>query len=429
MASPWREQLSAASYKGVPFFVDSHTWKGGRRIVDHIFPYIDKAFTEDLGARQNVFDIEAFVLGEDYFAARDSLVKAVTSEGAGILVHPFLGEITVEAVEFSLTETSKEGGIARFSLTFHETSRQASANIEQDLVPLLEEASDEVDESLIESFAGFSIAGLTPKAVEDAIAQLTAVTEQLDKARAFVVSQDFGVAELAYSIMNLKASTRGLIKSPAIFARNTVDSMKLLMQATNTENIIPTDDDERELTRPDALADFIFRSKENRRAFLPLLAKVGDTAVNALIPGGIITPSKLLIRENERLVNLLMVGSAIAKYAVTAANSVYETLEDAVREREFIISVVGEILEDPKVSDRTFQAFQDLTSLVVEAIPSPFSQPKRISRITLYDATPSVVLAYDLYEDLSLEQDILFRNRVQNPSYIPAGQVEVISGG
>lgn len=423
MASPWRDQLRPASYKGVPFFIDSHTLTGGRRIVDHVFPYIDKAFTEDLGAKQNVFALEAYVIGEDYFSDRDRLVKAITAEGAGILVHPFLGEKTVEAVDFSLNETSKEGGMARFSLTFHETSRIAAPDIDQDLTEQMKDQADEVDESLIESFSGFDISTFSEKTIGEMIKIVDKGTAQLEKAMNLIPQTDFGISELAYSIRIFKSTTRDLIQAPLKMARYLTDSVNLLSQSVNADRIIPLDDQGRELTGLDAANDFVFRANENRRIFLPLI-NVADELDP--IPG--ITPSKVKQQNNRRLLNLLLTGTALAEYAVTAASTDYETLDDALIDRDFIVKEVTELMEDPLVTDRTYQAMQDLLTLVVNAIPSPFTQPKRVSTIDLVAGTPSLVLAYDLYEDLTLEQDIVLRNRIANPSLIPSGKVEVISG-
>lgn len=423
MPSPWRDQLSPASYKGVKFFIDSHTLTGGRRIVDHLFPYIDKAFTEDMGQKQNRFSMEAYILGEDYFGQRDSFIKALNAEGAGILVHPYLGEKTVEAVDYSMNETSREGGVVRFSLTFHETSRVASPNLDEDLTGQLKEKAKEVDEATIDSFSGFDVLGFSEKAIAQAIRFVDQGTAQLEKAMAMVPQTDLGLSELAYSIRIFKATARDLILAPLKLARYVVDSANLLGASLNADRIIPVDEDGRELTRLDPALDYIQRKQENRRIFAPLI-KAGDAFEEIL--GN--TPSKIAQINNQRLVKLLYASTALTQYSITAAQTEYATLEDALEERDYIVREITRILEDPLITDRLYESFQDLISLLVKSIPSLFSQPKRISKIELQAGIPSVVLAYDLYESLELEQDIVLRNRVTNPSLIPAGSVEVISG-
>ena len=67
--------LEKASFKKQPFFVTSHSFSTGRRIVLHEFPYHDKPYIEDLGRKSRTFNIEGFILGDNYFKDRNNFVK------------------------------------------------------------------------------------------------------------------------------------------------------------------------------------------------------------------------------------------------------------------------------------------------------------------------------------------------------------------
>ena len=75
---------------------------------------------EDLGRRTKTYDIEAFVVGDDYANVRDRLIEACDQPGAGELVHPYLGSLQVACTACNLTERTREGRMARFSLSFVE---------------------------------------------------------------------------------------------------------------------------------------------------------------------------------------------------------------------------------------------------------------------------------------------------------------------
>jgi prophage DNA circulation protein len=67
--------------------------------------------------------VDAYVIGRDYFAARDALAAALRQAGPGELVHPYLGTLSVVAISADLSESTREGGMARFALEFVEAGQ------------------------------------------------------------------------------------------------------------------------------------------------------------------------------------------------------------------------------------------------------------------------------------------------------------------
>ena len=117
----WRDNLVDASFRGVGFQVDeTEAPIAGRRVAVHEYPGRDEPFVEDLGRRTKRWSIEAFVVGDDYATVRDRLIDACDMPGAGELVHPYLGSLQVACTACSLTERTREGRMARFSLSFVE---------------------------------------------------------------------------------------------------------------------------------------------------------------------------------------------------------------------------------------------------------------------------------------------------------------------
>ena len=80
----WRENLVPAAFRGVPFFVERHqSQAAGRRVQVHEYPGRDLPWPEDLGRRTREFEIDGYVVGDDYFAARDALLDACDRPGPG----------------------------------------------------------------------------------------------------------------------------------------------------------------------------------------------------------------------------------------------------------------------------------------------------------------------------------------------------------
>lgn len=116
----WLKRLKPASFRGVPFFVESDEQAGGRRAATHEFPGRDTPFAEDLGRKARAFSVQGYVLGADYMQKRDALIAACEADGPGGLVTPWMPERLVLCTEYRKTESGREGGIARISMTFAE---------------------------------------------------------------------------------------------------------------------------------------------------------------------------------------------------------------------------------------------------------------------------------------------------------------------
>lgn len=139
----WVSQLLPGSFRGVPFEIDSHEENGGRRSLQHEFPGWDIPKAEDLGKKGGVYRVQAFVLGDNYIAARDALRAAVQLDGTtGLLVHPYLGNLMVRPGLMRLREQLDPAGIGLFDLEFYEDGQQAWAS-----------GSDDTSSSLLSGIA------------------------------------------------------------------------------------------------------------------------------------------------------------------------------------------------------------------------------------------------------------------------------------
>jgi prophage DNA circulation protein len=102
----------------VPFLVDTDSVPVGRRTQLHEFPQRDQPFVEDLGRRTRRYKFTGFVAGDDCLAQRDRLLTALDKPGPGELVHPWFGRLTVTAGECEVSHARNELGLVRFSLEF-----------------------------------------------------------------------------------------------------------------------------------------------------------------------------------------------------------------------------------------------------------------------------------------------------------------------
>lgn len=117
---PMRAALRPASFRGLAFHVEASTGRDGRRLAVHEYPGRDLPHVEDLGRSSRRLALTAHVIGPDWASRRDALVDACAREGAGLLVHPTLGQIQVRAESVSWSERADELGICRVEIEFVE---------------------------------------------------------------------------------------------------------------------------------------------------------------------------------------------------------------------------------------------------------------------------------------------------------------------
>ena len=114
----WRDRLLPASFRGVGFWVDQAKTPVGHKGQLHEYPQRDQPFFEGLGQQAKVHDLTAFIVGADCLEQRDLLLQAL-EQGSGELVHPWLGRMQVKVGECDMTQARQDGGLVTFALKFY----------------------------------------------------------------------------------------------------------------------------------------------------------------------------------------------------------------------------------------------------------------------------------------------------------------------
>jgi len=158
----WLDQLQAASFKGVPFQVDSIDVQFGDNLVVREYPFQDLPTVFRLGTAAEEIRFSAYVIGDDYIDQREALRDALT--GSGLLVHPTAGAMRVfVAGKPRVTENpTAEGGMARFDLHFVRAEPRRYPVAAASTASAAALAADQAKAAAVDDFAGrFSLAGVT----------------------------------------------------------------------------------------------------------------------------------------------------------------------------------------------------------------------------------------------------------------------------
>jgi prophage DNA circulation protein len=121
--------------------------------------------------------------------------------------------------------------------------------------------------------------------------------------------------------------------------------------------------------------------------------------------------------------------AALAAAARAAARVDWPSHQRAEQRRTRLLEWIEEAqveTDDPDL----YTQLQGLRARLAEAVPPPDQRLPSIDTITLAATMPSLVLAHQLYGDAGRADDLVTRNNVRHPGFIPGGvELEYLSRG
>lgn len=394
----WRDEYQAGSFRGAGFRTQSHELSGGRRLATFEMPGRDEPVVEDLGRRAREFALEFHVVGNEYRPARDKLIEALEAEGPGLLVHPWHGQMMVVVLDYRSTESTEDGGICYFSVTFGE------AGI--DVVSPVAVASGELGAAEADRQIAAIPAKMTAKfSIENAAGFVETSAAQL-------VSGMATVSQIAAGLQGgigpaLRAFEAGLALLPA--------NMSSLLRAPLSLG----------LSIVGLVSSVSVLSTSSRRKISAL------TLMLDWEPG---TPSfpevtRNRVREGENTAALLgafRVATA-AELARTVSSTRFTSYDDAVAVRDGLtVRFDALALRSADAGDDDSAAsFDALRRAVTRDIAVRGANLARVYGFTMPQTEPALALANRVYGAGGIEAraaDIVSRNGVLHPGFLPGGQ-------
>ncbi|MGQ3663292.1 DNA circularization protein [Citrobacter braakii] len=211
-AGNWRDVLTGSgSFRGVPFYVSGRqNQRGGRRIAKREFPLRENGGADDLGKSLREYSFKAVLLGTDYLSARDALITALDTPGAGELVHPNYGTISVQIATWECTENTRNGGSADFDITFYPPLDTTAPVSTADAAAATNAAADSATDSLLGDFGdNWDISSLSMNDIDALINNATSYVNEITSN----IQQVFGVLDAAGDIMSSATALAGSISS------------------------------------------------------------------------------------------------------------------------------------------------------------------------------------------------------------------------
>lgn len=428
----WKDRLVDASFRGVPFKTQDESATAGRRVETHEFVNRDKPYTEDLGKITLRPKITAYVIGDDCYEQRDRLIEALNKPGPGTLVHPAYGEMSVCVDgEINVSTSSSEGRMVRFDLRFVEageltypTSGAATANT-------LVSSCSALDDCISDNFEKFDMDGM-PDFVQNGV--IDDATNMLGYVSDKMVMVDSGISAAA----RLMQGDISVLLPPPSSGKGFVDQLQTMWRSGNRlsgnasdlftmiKNFsgisLGSDLAPRGVWKTDSRTTQNQKQQSNYVASAIRTTAISEAAYAVTtLPAPVITTSE----QSQQSTGWPSVTHPELNNAPdeTAAVDV-PTWDDLVDIRDTLNTAIDKELSRT-TDDRLFLTLRRVKSDLNNDIKHRLVQTQKTVVRTPDEVTPALVLAATWFDNAARESDIVRRNAVAHPGFVPVSPLRV----
>jgi len=444
----WKDNLLQASFRGVPFFFNSHDYEFGRKNIFHDYPFRDDAELEDQGRSTDGFSITGYVLANkdnnfDYFSDRNKLIDALKEPGAGQLVHRYLGNKNVALSSIAkMSEVFNEGGIARFQMTFKEVKQEVPFVITIDPVTAMDEVAEDSSNRLLDTYT----------AIMDTTADLQKVVNDIQGGMQSAISKIRELKELPGTVIS---TATGLVFSAVNLVNTVLDAPcdlanavsggldSFLFAAGMLDDSVSRDilgACSGRVQNPDD-ADRNSDQLSQTEGIAIAQASVGLSTYGSDLPAiNVVSPASASDQANRQSNINMIRGQALINACRIAVRTIFTSQDDANKLLILISNAIDTFLEylGDEAGSETLanqgiifdndEVYQSINQLKPALKKSMDSIGSGLAKIVNYEVGPEVLssltLSYDRYEDLTRGQEIIDRNPllILNPCFIPNGK-------
>ncbi|MBJ8402665.1 MULTISPECIES: DNA circularization protein [Citrobacter] len=428
----WKDRLVDASFRGVAFKTEDESLTAGRRVETHEFVNRDKPYTEDLGKATSRPKFSAYVIGDDCYEQRDRLIEALNKPGPGTLIHPAYGEMSVFVDgEINVSASSSEGRMVRFDLRFVEageltypTSGAATANT-------LVSSCSTLDDCISDNFDHFGMDGMPDFVQSGVIDDATSMLGYVSDKMAMVDSDISAAARLMQGDISVllppPSSGKGFVDQLQAMWRSgnrlSGNASDLFTMIKNFSGIsMGSDLAPRGVWKTDSKTTQSQKQQSNYVASAVRTTAISEAAYAVTtLPAPVVTTSE----QSQQSTGWPSVTHPELNNAPDEATVVdVPTWDDLVDIRDTLNTAIDKELSRT-TDDRLFLALRRVKSDLNNDIKHRLIQTQKTVIRTPDEVTPALVLAATWFDNASRESDIVRRNAVAHPGFVPVAPLRV----
>lgn len=428
----WKDRLVDASFRGVPFKTEDEGLTAGRRVETHEFVNRDKPYTEDLGKATSRPKFSAYVIGDDCYEQRDRLIEALNKPGPGTLIHPAYGEMSVCVDgEINVSSSSSEGRMVRFDLRFVEageltypTSGAATANT-------LVSSCSALDDCISDNFEKFGMDGMPDFVQNGVIDDATSMLGYVSDKMAMVDSGISAAARLMQGDISVllppPSSGKGFIDQLQTMWRSgnrlSGNASDLYTMIKNFSGItLGSDLAPRGVWKTDSKTTQNRKQQSNYVASAIRTTAISEAAYAVTtLPAPVVTTSE----QSQQSTGWPSVTHPELNNAPDETTVVdVPTWDELVDIRDTLNTAIEKELSRT-TDDSLFLALRRVKSDLNNDIKNRLTQTQKTVLRTPDEVTPALVLAATWFDNAARESDIVRRNAVAHPGFVPVSPLRV----
>jgi prophage DNA circulation protein len=370
-------------------------------------------------------------------AQRDRLIAALETAGPGTLMHPFRGELQVAVLgDYSCEESTEQGGLARISVTFVESGATPRPDSQLVQGSTGNAAADALQADAVAEFEeAFSVTGFASFVAEGAIASLQAATRSVYSAGG--VLETGGTFGGLYS--RLAGSLQSLILSPGNLAGSLLGLVRGLssgfgnpLQALSAQmSLFGLGSRAKRVAGSTAyLTPARAQVEANQRAIYTLIERA---AVAEAVRLAVSKPASSATTSSPTNTTVTSSASSVTASTSTTADATPQRVAGiAFDNRDQAVQVRDQLLEelDRQQLDASAERYRPLAQLSAELVREMNRTAANLvplTRVTPATTLPALLLAHRLYGDARQYEQIVSRNRLSHPGFVPGGvELEVL---
>ncbi|BDC37761.1 DNA circularization protein [Paraburkholderia terrae] len=435
-AASYFDQLRPASYRGVSFVSLGGESAFGRRNQVHQYPQRDTPWIEDLGRGARRIRMYGFVIGDDVITQRELMISAVETAGDGELVHPTLGRLTVNLMDFRSVERWEHGRYFEFQFEFVEAGQRT--------YPAAETATTQ---SVLNSVGGLNVAAALnfAKTALNAIAYGAAVLGTVVNTALGWYTEAKNIVGDARNLFQLlfnlpgdfgrfagSATVPTFSKYPSSSVQSNQTTQSMIEAATTARANVSTAAD----TMAAAAAGFDATTVDAFTASVQgvtsaVLAATNDpndsirllSTLSTFVPDAGTTTSVIgtAMGDMQSACSDLFRRTSIG--AVAQASSTYQptSSDDAARVRDLVTDLIDVemTVAGDQGEDETYEALSTLRAAVVADLNKRGAGLSSIKTFSLPSTLPSLALATRLYRDPTRADELVAQASPVHPAFMP----------
>lgn len=413
----WRDRIDpdlVGVYRGVRFHVERADTTGGRRWLIHEYPRRNIPYAEDMGRKAREWRLQLFVAGDNYDRQRDALIQALDLPGAATLVHPYLGSFKAVASDVRWSESTRNGGVCSFQVTFAEAGEESYPATTVDTQREVRQAADLFEEALTQDFADkWSVDGLLGWSLASVERDLAAVVRGIDD----VVG---GVADEVASVIRFPTNIASIVLGGYNRLRGAVLRPVKALDLYSGNSVLGNKDS-------GGGGQVLLTPGTPTRA-ARLLRDIG-TSSDSVTPPVADTPERIQRAQNTIAARQLNGRVASLAAARLVAETDWISRQDALAAGDDTLALIdAQMTTDAAITDAVYAALVDLRAAVSEDLRARAVALPGLTTYTPQTTLPALVVAHRLYGDAKRADEIAVRNNVPHPGALRGGmELEVLS--